>query len=98
MGKSELIAWFIVYRLYAYLLAVFKCHFRMLLVPFRGEPYSKFTFGAVYHRTCTVGIFTVLRLHGCISNDIPPKMKILNSYALLQFGLKFERCKPYKAL
>ena len=32
-----------------------------------------------------------------ISNDIPPQMKILNPNALLQFCLKFERCKPQKA-
>ena len=37
----------------------------------------------------------------CISDDIPPQMKILNGYtnsdALLQFRLKFECCMPHKA-
>ena len=38
----------------------------------------------------------------CISDDIPPQMKILNMVIpilmhLLQFELKLERCKPYKA-
>ena len=32
-----------------------------------------------------------------ISDDIPPQMKILNMVIPLQFELKFERCKPYKA-
>ena len=33
-----------------------------------------------------------------ISDGIPPQMKILNMVmALLQFPLKFKRCKPHKA-